>query len=217
MYNIVTQAMNRRNFNNNNKGGRKPIRKNNNTGAPTKATDSLMIQPRMKPVCRFSRTVTGLYDVISDGINPSLVAAIFSLAQLPNFTDYTNLYQSYRLTKIKISWEPEYTELTDAALVSNAVNVTFNSIIDQTDPAAPTSVGNVTQYQSCKSTGITRKHSRTFEPAMLTSSQMPCRCYISTTNPNERHYGIKVGINPTGVAMTFRSTVTIWFDCAGAR
>jgi hypothetical protein len=196
-------------------GGKKRI--NNNTGAPNRATDSRLIQPRLKPVVHFSRTVVGLYNIVCDGINPSLASLQFNLSALPNFTDYTNLFQSYRLNKIKIQWDPEYTELTDAALVSNAVNVKFNSVIDQTDPAAPTSVGNVTQYQTNKATGITKQHTRIFEPAMLTSSSMPCNCYLSTTNPNERHYGVKVGVDPTGVAMTFRSTVTIWFECAGSR
>jgi len=191
--------------------------KSNNTGAPNRATDKIMIQPRLKPVVRFSRTVVGIYNIICDGINPSLSSLVFNLSSLPNFTDYTNLFQSYRISKVKVRWDPEYTELTDAALVSNAVNVMFNSVVDQTDPSAPTAVGNVTQYQTCKSTPITKAHVRTFEPAVLSSNQMPCNCYISTQNPNERHYGIKIGVDPTGVAMTFRSTVTLWFECAGSR
>jgi len=195
----------------------KKASKSNNTGASNRASDKIMIQPRLKPVVRFSRTVVGLYNVICDGINPSLVGAAFTLSALPNPTDYTNLFQSYRISKIKVRWDPEYTELTDAALVSNAVNVMFNSVVDQTDPTPPATVGTVTQYQTCKSTPITKPHVRTFEPAVLSANQMPCNCYISTQNSSERHYGIKIGVDPTGVPMTFRSTVTMWFECAGSR
>jgi len=191
---------------------------NSNAGAgPQPASSALLMQPRMRPVVRFSRTITRVYDITTDGINPTFGSFAFTLQNLPAYTDFTSLFQSYRLDKIKVFFKPEYTELTDAALVSNAVNVNFNSVIDQTDPNPPSTVDDVTQYQSCKSTGITKQHSRTFKPTMLTSSQMPCSCFISTQNPSERHYGFKYAIPPTGVAMDFRSTVTISFTCAGAR
>lgn len=211
------QGPNSNNINRSRRGRKKYYATRNNTSSGASASDAIIQQPRFKPVTYFNRTVTALFDINADGINPSLVSNVFTLSQLPNFTDYTNLFQSYRLNKIKIAWEPEYTELTDAALVSNAINVQFNSVVDQTDPAAPATVDVVTQYQNCKSTGITKRHSRTFQPAMLTTSSMPCHCYLSTTNPGERHYGVKVGIKPTGVAMVFRSTATFYFECAGSR
>lgn len=192
--------------------------RNNNTGAQNGATSALMTQPRYKPVCHFSRTVQDhAYDVVCDGINPSLNGFLFTLSALPDYQDYTNLFLAYRVTKIKIVWKPEYTELTDAALVSNAINVNFNSGIDQTNANAPASVQDLIQYQSNKSTGVTRQHSRTFIPAMLMGGTSPCECFISTQNPSERLYGIKVAVPPTGVAMTFRSTITYYLTCAGAK
>lgn len=190
---------------------------NMNTGSPTAAKNAMLQQPRMKPVVHFSRTITQTFDIVTDGINPTLGAYAFTLNQLPSPTDFTNLFQNYKLDKIKITFKPEYTELTDAALVSNAQNVNFNSVIDQNNPNPPISVQEVTQFQSNKATGITKQHTRSFKPTMLTSSQMPCVCYISTQNPSERHYGFKYAIEPTGVAMTFRSTATFWFTCAGAK
>jgi hypothetical protein len=178
----------------------------------------MMTQPRLKPVVNFSRTVQLRdYDVVCDGINPTLSGYVFSLDSLPDYTDYTNLFQSYRITKIKINWKPEYTELTDAALVSNAVNVNFNSAVDQTNNSAPGSVNELIQYQSCKSTGITKQHNRSFIPAMMMSGVTPCECFIACTNPSERLFGIKVAIPPTGVAMTFHSTITFFLTCAGSK
>lgn len=191
---------------------------NNNTGSSARATSAIISQPRFRPVARFSRTVQdSSYDVVCDGINPSLNGFGFSLSTLPDYTDFTRLFQTYEVTKIKINWKPEYTELTDAALVSNAINVNFNSCIDQTNATAPTSVQEVIQYQTNKSTGITKQHVRNFMPAMLMDGTTPCSCYISTNSPNERLYGIKVGVPPTGVAMTFRATITYWITCSGAR
>lgn len=191
---------------------------NNNTGSSTRATSSLMAQPRFKPVARFSRTVQdSSFDVVCDGINPSLNGFKFSLSMLPDYTDFTRLFLTYEVSKIQINWKPEYTELTDAALVSNAINVNFNSAIDQTDATAPSNVQQVIQYQSNKSTGITKQHVRNFIPAMLMDGTTPCSCYISTNSPSENLYGVKVGVPPTGVAMTFRATITYWITCSGAR
>jgi hypothetical protein len=195
---------------------RRPRGRNNNTAAKSAASNAIITQPRYKPVVNFSRTVTRGFEIATDGINPTLGAYTFTFDQLPNYTEFTSLFLVYRLNKIKIVWKPEYTELTDAALVSNAVNVNFNTAIDQTNSNAPGSVDEILQYQSCKSTGITKQHSRNFQPAMITESGMPCHCYISCLQPSVRHYGLKYGIPPTGVAMLFNATVTFSFSVAGS-
>jgi len=193
------------------------VKPSDDSAAPNAASRAIISQPRYKPVVNFSRTLTRTFDIVCDGINPSLGTFLFSLQQLPDYTDFTNLFQVYKLTKIKVNFKPEYTELTDAALVSNAVNVNFNSAIDQVSGAPPATVDEVTQYQSCKSTGITKPHQRSFSPTMLTSSSMPCSCFISYVNPGERHYGFVYGIPPTGISMEFKSTITFYLQAAGAR
>ena len=119
-----------------------------------------------------------------------------------------------RITKVEIDWVPEYTELTDAALVSNAVNVRFNSTVDLTDASAPASVDEVLQYQQLLSSGITKPHKRVWQPTFLMSGFIPCSCWLPTSAPSERHYGLKVAIPPTGVAMTFRSRCRLFVECS---
>lgn len=148
----------RRNKNKANKKNRGRKSGSNNGGMGS--SQSIMKQPRYYPIVTFSRTLTGLFDINCTGIAPSLGVLVFTLDQLPAYTDYTNLFQSYRLLRVKITWRPEYTELTDAALVSNAVNVTFNSAIDQTSPSSPATVDEVLEYQNCLTTGITKTHTR---------------------------------------------------------
>lgn len=181
------------------------------------AASGRMIQPSYKPVVHFTRKVTAIHDIATNGIAQTVGTFLFTFSDLPDFSDFTNLFQAYRLVKIKLEWRPEYTELTDAALVSNAVNVNFNTAIDPADSTPPPNVDAVTQYQSCKSTGITRIHKRTFKPSILMGGITPCNCAVSTQSPNERHYALKYGIPPTGVAMTFRSVATYFFECSGAR
>lgn len=161
--------------------------------------------PVYRPVYKFSRTINERYDFSTDGINPTLVAFVFTLDQLPDYTDFTRLFDMYKIQKIEIQWNPEYTELTDAALVSNAVNVYVNSVVDLTDASAPSSVDELLQSQQLQQTSVTKVHSRKWQPTFLMGGLVPCSCWLPTSSPSERHYCVKVAVPPTGVAMTFRS------------
>lgn len=196
-------------------------RRNNGNNVPNNMGRSIesstpMRQLTLKPIVRFQRTVTGQYDLACDGINPTVGIYNFSLNDLPNSSDFTALFQTYCIAKVKLTFRPEYTELTDAALVSNAVNVNLNSAIDLSG-VTPTAVSDITQFQSCKSTGITKVHTRSFSPAVLMDSLTPCRCNVVTSAPSTNWWGFAYGIPPTGIAMNFVSTATFEIICAGAR
>lgn len=176
-----------------------------------------MIQPLYKPVVTFSRTVQGgTFDIVCDGINPSVGIFNFSLNDLPNSTEFSSLFQVFKILKVTMVYRPEYTELTDAALVSNAVNVNFNSAVDPSGNT-PANVDSVLQFQNCKSTGITKQHSRSFTPYLFMDGTSPCQCFVSTNAPSTNFWGLAYGIPATGVGMTFRATVKFTIMCAGSR
>lgn len=180
-------------------------------------TAPMMIQPLYSPVVNFARTIQGgAFDIVCDGINPSVGIFNFSLNDLPNSTEFSNLFQVYKIQKVVISWAPEYTELTDAALVSNAVNVQFNTAVDPSGNT-PSNVDSVLQFQNCKSTSITRPHKRSFTPYLFMDGTSPCQCFVSTNSPSTNFFGLAYGIPPTGIAMTFRSTTKYIITCAGSR
>jgi hypothetical protein len=175
--------------------------------APSRASPSNVInQPGFYPRVCLTRLVEGTFDVTNDGVNPTLAAINFSLNDIPGYTEMTSMFQTYCIEQVDIWWRPEYTQLVDSAALSNAVNVEFNSAIDQVDSAAPTSVPDVLQYQNAAHTSITKTHFRKIRPAYLIDSQVPSCARISTSAPSVNWFGIKIGINPCGVAMTFRST-----------
>ena len=177
-------------------------------------TDIAMRCPVYRPVYKFTRVLDHGYDIITNGIVASLGAFDFRLDTLPSYTDFTNLFDMYRITKIEVHYNPEYTELTDAALVSNAVNVYFNTAIDLADVSAPTTVDDILQYQQLVSTPITKAHSRSWRPTILMGGSIPCSCWVPTSNPSERHYALKYGIPATGVAMTFRCRIRFHLEFA---
>jgi len=172
--------------------------------------------PELNQVVKFVRTVEGAFDITTTGLVANYGVFNFSLNDLPNYTEFTALFDLYKLEAIEIEWIPEYTELTDAALVSNAVNVYFNSAID---PAGntPASVDDVLQYRTLHSTSITKLHKRTFVPAYLADGILPVSSYISCASPSTNMYGLVYGVPVTGVAMTFRSRARYHLSLAQAR
>lgn len=176
-----------------------------------------MIQPLYKPVVPFIRTIQGgTFDIACDGINPSVGIFNFSLNDLPNSSEFSSLFQVFKIMKVTLVWRPEYTELTDAALVSNAVNVNFNSAIDPSGNT-PANVDSVLQFQNCRSTGITKEHSRSFVPYLFMDGTSPCQCFVSTNSPSTNFWGLAYGIPPTGIAMNFVCTAKYKIICAGSR
>jgi hypothetical protein len=171
------------------------------------APNTLASQPNLYPTICLTRIVTGLFDVVNDGISPSLYAFNFTLTQVPQYTELTALYQTYCIEQVEVWFRPEYTELTDASALSNAVNVELCSAIDTVDGTTPTSISDVQAYQSVAHTGITFNHYRKIKPSYLMDNVAPTCTRVTTASPNLRWYGLKVAVPPCGTAMTFRSTV----------
>lgn len=170
--------------------------------------------PVYRPTYKFHRVVEAVCDVFTDGTNPSLQGFNFSLSQLPDYTEFTNLFDLYRINKIEVEWNPEYTTLSDASPLSTALNVRFNSAIDLSNSLAPSTVGEVLQYQQLQSTGITKVHKRAWRPTVMMGDLTPCYCWIRTSDPNESHFGIKIAIEPSGTAMEFQSRVRMELEFA---
>lgn len=186
-------------------------------GGFSRQRESAITFPVYQPIYKFKRVTQDVsFDISCDGINPSLGSIQLSLQQCPDYTDFTNLFDVYRIDKIHIKWNPEYTELTDASLLSNATNVYFNTAIDLSNLTAPLTVDEVLQYSTIRSTGITKEHGRSWKPTVLMNG-MPCYCWNTCSSPSLPHYGLKFAIPPTGIAMEFRSTVTFFISFASSK
>jgi hypothetical protein len=181
-----------------------------------KSPNARVTSPIQTTPIKFQRTIEGQYDIVCDGINPSLGVFNFSLNDLPSYTEFTALFDQYKIEQIEIEWYPEYTELTDAALVSNAVNVQVNTAIDVAG-ATPATVSDVLQFRTLHSTGITKCHKRVFKPAYLIDGILPSSVYLNCSSPSSNWFGVSYGVSPTGVAMTFRSRAKFYLSMACAK
>lgn len=136
----------------------------------------------------------------------------FSLSQVPNFAEFQQLYDQFKINGIKIVFVPQMTENISLGTINNPyANSRMFTCIDYTEATPPGSLNDIREYQSCKWTSILRTHKRYFRPRIIDASATynPGKPWLSTdTGRGVQHYGIKIGIEPmfstTTTSMTFR-------------
>lgn len=152
----------------------------------------------------------------------------FSLSQLNNATEYTNLFDQFRICGIAITLMPSVTDFSAASGVTmtNFAMPEVRSIIDKDDASNPTSFNEMYEYNNCKITRGHREHKRFWKPAILSASYETAvssaytprfNQWLSTTDPATPHYGVKIGINALGSAaagnMYYRMYATFYIQC----
>lgn len=123
----------------------------------------------------------------------------------------------YRIDKVEVTWYPEYTVLSDSGLSSNTRNVTFNTAYEPNQAIVPTTVNDILQYQTLKTTGITKEHTRSVVPMYALDNVNPCSCFLTTTSGSLNLFGIAFGIAPTGTAFVMRSRAKFYLSMKSVR
>lgn len=192
----------------NNKPKSRRLRRVNPTNA--------MYQPLARPIVSVKRSCENTYNIVCDGINPSIGNINFSLNDLPNSAEFTSLFQMYKIANVKLTWRPEYTVLSDASALSNSVNVGLTTAYDPNGNSVA-SVDDVLQLSSAKTTSISKEHRRTVKPLIFMGAVSPCSCFVSTNSSSTNWYSLSFAVPPTGVAMTFRSSAIFTIQLSGTR
>lgn len=162
---------------------------------------------RFKRTCKLDNLVVSYNSTTGVGVG-SNPAYQFTLNSLPDYNEFINLYDMYRITGVKLSIIPAAQAITSAVSGSTASSgfSRVNSVIDFDDNTVLASENNALQYSTLRTTGYSRTHSRYIQPklsvsiddqlnATLASAPSQNR-WISTEFPEVEHRGIKVWINP---------------------
>lgn len=123
----------------------------------------------------------------------------FRLQDMPNVSEFTNLFDMYRIDKVTIKFMPR---ANSAEAGTNQGLVKLFTVIDKDDITTPTSIAELLQYETCKVTPMSRVVTRTFKPLFareafqggVTSAYTPGSGWIDCSNPLVQHYGIKWGM-----------------------
>lgn len=123
-------------------------------------------------------------------------ALVFQLNSLPNYTEFTNLFDMYRINGVKVTFMPRG---NSAEVGTNQGIVKLFSAIDYDDNTTPASLSEILQYETLKTTNSTRDHKRYIKPKLArvlyqagaSNAYGAGTGWIDCSNPQVPHYGMK--------------------------
>lgn len=158
-----------------------------------------------QPVQYFKRTTQYSVLGVSGSTGTAPIQYLFQLDDLPGSTEFSNLYDQYKISAIKIKFVPTRSVNAVEFPVSvgrQAVMPFLHTCIDYDQDSGPGSLQGFFQYQNHKMTRGSKTHSRYFKPRFqdsLTSSNIrPTRGWISTANTDVLHFSLYAMIEAPG-------------------
>lgn len=158
-----------------------------------------------------------------------LRCSAFSPGQIPNYAEIRALYDMIAIRMVKWELIPQ----ANVNIMADRGAPMVHSVLDYNDDTVPTSVNQLLEYNTYKSTRGLQTHKRVLRPrtAPLTYQNSGTTIayatgkvaqYVNTEYPDIGHYGIKWAVNPivTGgneVTMYYDVKVTFYFSCKNVR
>lgn len=161
-------------------------------------------------VYAFKRTIQGGSIVGTAGAT-SLGAISFNLNALTNPTEFTSLYDSYKISGVKILFMPRITEAT-GVVGSNGFG-TFMYVPDYDDATTPVNQLEILERQSAKLRQAANRPWKIYlKPAAGVNiptgfAQAPRSLWIDTSSPATPYYGLKYAWNN----ITTGSTIDVYY------
>lgn len=164
----------------------------------------------------FTRTQeTQIVQSVNAAQNAYYSAFIFQLSDCPNYTEFTSLFDQYKICAVKVSFANNYQNTFSASGVTNVELYTIN---DFDDASAPSTASEFLQYQSFKSVSLMNsnnpgKITRYVKPManidVESVASHPRRVWIDCGAPGIDHYGLKYGIRFTSAAGHYADAAAI--------
>jgi hypothetical protein len=186
---------------------------------PLKRDVAVLALPR-RQLHLFRRSYDG--GLVATGATPTFGVITTSLSLLPNFTEFTALYDAYRIVQIRATFYP----ISNNVLPSSS---RFYTVIDYDDGTAFTTVGDAEQYDSCQTSSVDNNTAiqRVYNPriaqavysgAFTSFAQSLVGTWIDTASSTVQHYGLKWALDAsTGVTNVFRIEVDCVIQCKNSR
>lgn len=157
----------------------------------------------------FKRT----YNLGTGTTNPltnTLAALNFSVNDMPSYTEFTSLYDYYKVNRIKVRIIPFQTESNSTGTVNNAGNVPIAYVVDTSDSTPPVTFEELLEYNDHKITNLYNGVSCYFKPKFADATSAIRDGWVATSNPSLNWYGFKYAIPPTTNAMAFYTIITFY-------
>jgi len=164
----------------------------------------------------------GFYNMGTAGTD-GLYGLSFKLSDAPSYTQFTALFDEYRITAIKLYWLPCFSVNTTAAAELTVPQLI--SAIDYDDASTPGSANVINAFDTLRVHGMLNKmYTRTLKPTVALATYTTSFVgyaqrqdqWIDCNSPATTHYGIKWGMvdannSSSGWAHGLRATFYIDF------
>lgn len=196
---------------------------NNNTARNPQAPRALRGQ---LGTLRTTRVFQGT-NLVSLSSGPLYGAYNFQLSSLPNYTEFTNLFDKYRIKWVKVTFMPKFSEV-DMSNFATYKAAPLATVIDLDDSSNPTATTDLMQYDSYKVTRGNEVHVRSFKPRLAQAAytgtftgytQAPADVWVDCGSPTVQYYGLKFYLDstPTAGSQQYDVFVKMWIDFCNTR
>lgn len=170
-----------------------------------------------QPVHYFKRTAFYSTYVQGSTLSTNAYGLIGQLTQVPGYTEFTALYDQYRIMAMKIRLSPR---ANSAEAGTNQGLIKMWTAIDYDDNTPITAISDMLQRPNVKQTKSSQEHVRYFKPRINVPTpgivntipgQSSTRGWLDCDNPSIPHYGLKVLVDqlPSG-AQSWDVSVTYY-------
>lgn len=178
---------------------------------------------RMPKVHNFKRVTQAVT------ITPGTGVMEFRLNELVNVSEFTNLFDRYRIRGVQVKIVPAVTGYDGNPQATAAGRPNLHTAIDYNDSTAPANVLELMQYDTYKMTPGDRVHKRYFSPrpsqevfrTAISSSYatLPRNTWLdcTTSGIDIPHFCLKWVTDNTGVAFNWIVYKTFYFQCVGTK
>jgi len=156
----------------------------------------------------FQRTYLATYAVLDTLTNR---AATIELNNLPNYAEFTNLFDAYRITKVVARFIYDQNSAQATPAVGGTQNVFMPSLVtvnDYDDATPLAAITDYVQYETFKVERMDRPIVRTFKPKVAVPAYAggafsgylrgsDASPWIDAASPNVELYGLKYGVQAT--------------------
>jgi len=182
----------------------------------------------LKPVHRFSRGYSALAVSGSAAFSPAyLEGLVTQLNFLPNFTEFTNLYDEYRIdwVQFKFYLPTEFGPQT----TGNSNQLLMHWCIDTDDAGVPANLDAIRQHSNAKTALLTTEQpiiigykpmcsKLVYRPGVTSAYASEPNCWVDCESTDVPHYGLKFGLEDfTNTLRRIRVEARVWVSLRGAR
>jgi len=155
-----------------------------------------------KGVFLFTRTRIVNQTVFDKAWEPIITTQL--LSDVPNYTEFTALYDQYKICGIKYTF---IFNKNSATIGNTAQDIPFlYTVYDNNDQAGLANQLEAVQYANFKANQITYKTTRYLRPYMLESNRSIKSPWLPTTSASIQHFGLKAALS-TSQAITGLATI----------